>query len=243
MEVAGAANIGMVDHRRVLGLAGTPIELVGEDRGDAFVVERADLDGAGRDGLGPGGIEALKQPEHAETGAEALLWVGPIGQHGDDQPFGARPDRARPAPEPLRRPFGVAPMRTRHVIGIGAVPAAAIAALMRGDASAAVEHLDRAGRDADVDLLADQRMRHRVEEALDLDVIVEPDPGETPFGELVVRLRQRLEGRPLDTREQIVPADAQAAHDVAVDAPEHNRNRGIDLASEKKVWCRSRPRM
>ena len=91
------------------------------------------------------------------------------------------------------------------------MPAAAIAPLMRSDAPAAVEHLDRAGRDADVDLLADQRMRHRVEEALDLDVIVEPDPGETPLGELVVRLRQRLEGRPLDAREQVVPADAKSA--------------------------------
>jgi hypothetical protein len=32
-------------------------------------------------------------------------------------------------------------MRTRHVIGIGAVPAAAIAALMHDEALAAVEHL------------------------------------------------------------------------------------------------------
>jgi hypothetical protein len=46
-------------------------------------------------------------------------------------------------------------MRARHVVGIGAVSAAAIGA-DTGDALAAVEHLDGADGDADVDLLADQ---------------------------------------------------------------------------------------
>ena len=37
-------------------------------------------------------------------------------------------------------------------------------------------------------------MRHRVEEAVDLDVIIERDAGEAPFGELVVGVRQRRQG-------------------------------------------------
>ena len=78
-------------------------------------------------------------------------------------------------------------MRAGHVIGIGAVPTTAVAPLMRGNALPAMEYLDRAGRDADVDLLADQRMRHRIEEARGFDVIIEADPGQAPFGELVVR--------------------------------------------------------
>ncbi len=59
------------------------------------------------------------------------------------------------------------------------MPTAAIAPLMSGDALAAVEHLDRAGRATDVDLLADQRMRHRIEEAL-------PE-GDTAFAKRLAR--------------------------------------------------------
>ena len=49
MEVAGAAQVGMVDHRRGLGLALGAIEVVGEDGGEALVGERADRDSPGRD--------------------------------------------------------------------------------------------------------------------------------------------------------------------------------------------------
>jgi hypothetical protein len=56
---------------------------------------------------------------------------------------------------------------------------------MGGDAFAAVEQFDGAAGDPYVDLLADQRMRDRIEERLDLDMVVEPDPGDAPFGELV----------------------------------------------------------
>ena len=41
---------------------------------------------------------------------------------------------------------------------------------MRGDALAVVEHLDRSRRDACPDLLAQQRVRHRVVVLSDLDV-------------------------------------------------------------------------
>ena len=56
------------------------------------------------------------------------------------------PIAARLALQALRRPLGVAPVRARHVLGLGAVARAAIAPGMGGDALAAVEHLDRARR-------------------------------------------------------------------------------------------------
>ena len=112
----------------------------------------------------------------------------PTGQHGEDQRLGVRPDVACLAVQALRRPFGIAPVRARHVLRQGAVPRSAVAPRMGGDAFAAVEHLDRARRGAGVHLLADQRVRHRVEEALDLDVIVDADAGEMPLGILVVVL-------------------------------------------------------
>ena len=102
--------------------------------------------------------------------------------------------------KPLRAPFGVAPVRARHVIGQRAVPRTAVAPRMCRHPLAAVEHLDGARGGAGVDLFADQRMRHRVEEACDLDMIVDADAGEVPVGILVVLLWQGLHGRPLDRR-------------------------------------------
>jgi hypothetical protein len=54
--------------------------------------------------------------------------------------------------------------------------------------STAVEHLDGARGGAGIDLFADQRVRYRVIEARDLDVIVNADPGQVPLGILIVLL-------------------------------------------------------
>ena len=45
---------------------------------------------------------------------------------------------------------------------------------------------------------ADQRVWNRIEEAVDLDVIIEIDAGEPPFRELLVLVRQLLQGGALD---------------------------------------------
>lgn len=53
------------------------------------------------------------------------------------------------------------------------MPAPAMTTLVCGDALTPVEQLDRPGRCADIDLLADQAMGYRVEEAVELDMIIE----------------------------------------------------------------------
>ena len=53
---------------------------------------------------------------------------------------------------------------------------------MRGDPLALVEDLDGAAGDAHLDLAAREAVRDRVEVAVDLDVIVEADPAQPPFG-------------------------------------------------------------
>ena len=78
------------------------------------------------------------------------------------------------------------PMGAGHVVGVRAVFAAHVAALVRRDALAAMEHLDRARSDANLDLGADQRVRNRVEEVMDLDVIIEVDSRASPFRELPI---------------------------------------------------------
>src|SRR5215468_8153311 len=104
MEVAGAAEILMLDHGWVLSGLWSAIEIVFENGGDALVGERPDSECAGRNGLGAGRIEAAKQAQHAEAGAKALLGMRTVGEHGDDEAFGVRTDRARPPLEALRRP-------------------------------------------------------------------------------------------------------------------------------------------
>src|SRR5271166_6194183 len=100
----------------------------------------------------------------------------PAGEHGADQAFGVWPDLASPAAEPLRRPLGVAPVGAGHVVGVRAVLAAHVPALMSPDALAAMEDLDHARSDPHVDLGADERVRDRIKKVMDLDVIVEIDP-------------------------------------------------------------------
>jgi hypothetical protein len=73
----------------------------------------------------------------------------------------------------------------------------AISAHRGRDPLATMEYLNGASSGASVHLLADQRVRHRVEEALYLDMIVNADPGEVPFGILVILLWQRLHDRSL----------------------------------------------
>jgi hypothetical protein len=85
------------------------------------------------------------------------------------------------------------------------VEPAAIAPRVSGNALAAMEYLDGARGDADIDLFADQGVRHRIEEALDLDVVIKADAGQPPFGIDVFRCRQRLQRWMLDRLEQRVP--------------------------------------
>ena len=71
-------------------------------------------------------------------------------------------------------------------------------ALMCGDPLALVEYLDGARGEARLDLGANEAMRDAVVMRLDLDVIVDADPADPPFGEHVRALRQGLECRPID---------------------------------------------
>jgi hypothetical protein len=53
---------------------------------------------------------------------------------------------------------------------------------MRGDALTLVEFLDGARGEADLDLGADEAMRDAIVVSLDLDVIVDTNPADSPLG-------------------------------------------------------------
>lgn len=132
-------------------------------------------------------------------------------------------------------------MRARHVIGISAVPAAAITALVSCNTQTPMEQLDGPGGGANIDLLPDQAVWNGVEEAVDLDVIVDRDAGQELFRELIVGIRQRHQDRPLDGLEQLSAADADPAHDVGVYALQRGGDAAFASARDKKV-CRRNPR-
>ena len=182
-RIASAADVGVQQRRAVRGLRRRRlVEPVFEDRGDGGVGQRADLHRAQADRFGPGSIKAAEQAQHTKAGAKALFRMRPAGHHGDDQSFGVRPDAAGVTLQAFRRPFGITPVCTWHVLRLGAVPRSAVASGMGGYALAAMEHLNRPRRGAGVHLLANQAVRHRVQKALDFNVIVDTDAGKAGQG-------------------------------------------------------------
>ena len=69
---------------------------------------------------------------------------------------------------------------------------------MHRDALAAMEHLDRARGVAGPQLLAHQRVWHRVVVPLDLHVIVDARAALLPLRERILRVRKRFERGALD---------------------------------------------
>ena len=122
MEIAGATEVDVVDDGLGLGRGGSAAQAVGQDGSDALVGVRTYAQGPRRDGFDAAGFEVAEQPQDTESGSKALLGMRAMREDGGEQCFGVRADGPRPAPEAVRRPFGVAAMRARHVVGIGAMP-------------------------------------------------------------------------------------------------------------------------
>src|SRR5271163_4814452 len=168
MVVTGAAQIGVLEQRGGrLFPSDSFVGLAGEQRGDALAIEDAEFEGSGRHRFEPGRIDAAIGVQNAQTGAKPLFGMRPAGENGADQALGIGSDLAGPTAEPIRRPLGVTPMRTRHVLRVRAVLAAHVAALVDRDALAAMEYLDRSLGDANLDLGANERVRNRVEKVMD----------------------------------------------------------------------------
>ena len=167
----------------------------------------------------------------------ALLGMTPVRQDRGDQGLGRGTELPCPAEEVLGAPLGMAVAR-RHVIAQRG--RARRSARMGRDPATSPEHLDRARTQPHLDLLTDQRVRHRVGGTRDFDVIVQPDPHPQPFGILVRRLGERVQNRPVELIEQLDGSRPAAA------AAALSRSRAVAISrlhssSEKKVCRRSRP--
>ncbi len=109
------------------------------------------------------------------------------------------------------------PVMAGHVVGDGDVGMRSADPGMGGDAVIPVEHLDRARRDADVDLFLQQPIGHGVEACVDLDVVVDADAGAAPLGVFVPQYRKRPQRRPIGLLEQLASAHPEVAHDAGVE--------------------------
>ncbi|CAN2536078.1 hypothetical+protein [Methylocapsa aurea] len=118
-----------------------------------------------------------------------------------------------------------------------------VAALVQADALTTVKNLDHPLGDAHVDLGVDEGVRNRVEEALDLDVIIDIDARPLPLGELPIRRWQGAEGVALYFLEQLSSADPQLAHRPAVHRLHGARDGGVAFGEREEDLPPQAPRM
>lgn len=146
-----------------------------------------------------------------------------------------RADAPGPVDQPGRVPALDGLVGRGHVGIQGGVVAPGIATRMAGHAGAAMEQLDDAGRQADIDLLPGEAVGHRVVMADHLDVIVDADPRHLPFGKLVAHRRQRSQGGPVQFGEGGLAAARQLLEGPGVE-PQHEFGDGpVDLVQAEET--------
>ena len=81
-------------------------------------------------------------------------------------------------------------MARRHVLGHGGVPMVAAGAQMSGDPLALQKDLDGARRQSHLHLAARKAVGHAVEMPFELDVVIDTNPADAPFGKTIGLRRQ-----------------------------------------------------
>src|SRR5713101_6652889 len=101
---------------------------------------------------------------------------------------------------------------------------------MRADALALQKDLDGTRRQPHLDLAAGEAVGDAVEVALDLDVIIDADPAQPPFGEGIGLAGQPLEMWPVELLEQGSASDAEPAdRPFLVELPQRLADRRIEF--------------
>src|SRR5258707_3984874 len=170
LVISGAAQVvvATVGGERPWRREGLAVEPRLQDRLQASVAEGADCQRPLAGGLDAISAVAVAEPEDAETGAEALLGMGPRFQDALGQLGRRRSRLLGPADDPAGSPLLVPAVGVGHVGGVGAMASALVAANVAGDPAAAAEDLDRGRAEADVANLADELVGDRVVVAGDL---------------------------------------------------------------------------
>src|ERR1700738_2181012 len=230
--VARSADIGVEDRHAIDGrpLRSLAIELVVEDGAHRTVGQGADLDCPRGGGFEAIGAERPHQPHDAEASAEALFGMGPALQDQLAERGGSWADRSGLAANALDRPVGVSPMARRHVLGHGGVPMITAGAQMSGNPLAPQEDLDGSRGPPHLHLTARKAVRHAVEMAFELDVVIDTNPADAPFGKAIGLPRQRVEVGPVELFEERPAGDAEPPDRAfVVELPQQLTDRRVEL--------------
>src|SRR5689334_8928317 len=103
-------------------------------------------------------------------------------EDGADYARARRADALGPFAQPLGGPLGVLAVRSGHVLGTGGEAPGSPRTDVACHTCAAMKQLHRGGAHACIELLANERVRHRVVVASKLDVIVDVYAHLLPLG-------------------------------------------------------------
>ncbi len=105
-------------YRRLVRGRGGPfaIEVVLDDGVDGRIGPRADIEGAGAGRFKPVRTMRFGQTDNPDAGSKTLFGVRALSQNNLNERRRAGADLASLPLEAFRRPVGVAPMRTGHVL-------------------------------------------------------------------------------------------------------------------------------
>jgi len=206
-----------------------PVAVVFEDVAHVAVLAGADLQGQHAGRLEARLAVALRQRQQAQAGAVAVLGMAVLGHQARHRLGRRRADARAPVDQARGRPFHLGAVRRRHVRGRRRKAALPAVARVAGDALAAMHELDHGRRQARLKLLPDQRVRHAVAVALDLDVVVDVHPDGLERRHLVALQRQRHQGRRIDLGEGAGAAAGQFLERLVVEAREQRRHSLINL--------------
>src|SRR5215813_9365595 len=226
----------MNDRGLVRGLLGPfAIEVVQQDGFDGLQRARAYLERAAAGCFYALATVPLGQTSDTDAGSEALLGVRPLAHDDVDQRRGAGTDRGGLPLDALERPIGEAPVAGGHVLGKRTVLAAVRGnARVCGHTVVAMEHFDGRFRVAGPQFLAHERIRHRVEVGLDLDVVVDPGAALLPLGEDVGFGGKRLESSTLYLLKQCASAGAEMARHPIVDLRNEPADGFVELGEREE---------
>src|SRR5712672_1766319 len=211
------------------------IKAVLEDRTDRGNRARLDEDAASAGRIDARIVVTPGQRQDAEAGAKALLGMWPCSDDGLEKRRGRWTNPLASRDQSTGRPFAVAAMGARHVIGNRGVAAPVGRTGVAGDPLAPVEDLDGLVSDADIDEFTDQAVRGGIPVAVDLDVIVGRDAATLPACKDIGLVRQLPQLEAIDLGEQFGAAGAETAHLAGVEFDDEAADGGIEFRQGKEA--------
>lgn len=200
--------------------------------GDQDRLHRAMADGVMDERPVTGGFETVTaepalETRHPQGRAETLFGVRSVAHRPFGKDSGMISDTAGPGDRIFRGRAGMALVRLGHMLLHRGVAAARASAGVNGHTLMVVEYLDDPVRQAHVDMLADQAVRHGMEAVQHVDAVVRVNPGARPFSVFEGFRRQVAQGGSLDLFKQVAARPADPAHRAGIRINQQFGDRGI----------------